>query len=183
MHSSLHTSRRIAVPINVLYREREAGHILRGSQAKRSSLPASPPFETRAFRSGRLRRLGGFGARERSTGPARIVRAAMPAALIYTSGTTGRAKGAVMTHGNLAANARDARRVLAHHAAPIASCCALPLFHVHGLGNGVHCWLAPGCRMRLLERFESHVGRRDASRLPADAVLRRADDVRAAAGD
>jgi len=31
---------------------------------------------------------------------------------------------------------------------------ALPLFHVHALGNGLHCWLASGCRMRLLERFE-----------------------------
>jgi malonyl-CoA/methylmalonyl-CoA synthetase len=30
----------------------------------------------------------------------------------------------------------------------------LPLFHVHGLGNGVHCWLMSGCRMRLLKRFE-----------------------------
>ena len=32
---------------------------------------------------------------------------------------------------------------------------SLPLFHVHGLGNGLHCWLASGCRMRLQERFES----------------------------
>jgi malonyl-CoA/methylmalonyl-CoA synthetase len=31
---------------------------------------------------------------------------------------------------------------------------ALPLFHIHALGNGLHCWLASGCRMRLLERFE-----------------------------
>ncbi len=30
----------------------------------------------------------------------------------------------------------------------------LPLFHVHGLGNGLHCWLIGGCRMRLLGRFE-----------------------------
>ena len=30
----------------------------------------------------------------------------------------------------------------------------LPLFHVHGLGNGVCSWLASGCRMRLVERFE-----------------------------
>jgi len=30
----------------------------------------------------------------------------------------------------------------------------LPLFHVHGLGNGLHSWLISGCRMRLLERFE-----------------------------
>jgi malonyl-CoA/methylmalonyl-CoA synthetase len=31
---------------------------------------------------------------------------------------------------------------------------ALPLFHVHALGNGLHCWMLSGCRMRLLERFE-----------------------------
>jgi malonyl-CoA/methylmalonyl-CoA synthetase len=30
----------------------------------------------------------------------------------------------------------------------------LPLFHVHALGNGLHCWMLSGCRMRLLERFE-----------------------------
>ena len=31
----------------------------------------------------------------------------------------------------------------------------LPLFHVHGLGNGVCAWLASGCLMRLTERFEA----------------------------
>jgi malonyl-CoA/methylmalonyl-CoA synthetase len=30
----------------------------------------------------------------------------------------------------------------------------LPLFHVHGLANGVCSWLASGCRMRLVKRFE-----------------------------
>jgi malonyl-CoA/methylmalonyl-CoA synthetase len=30
----------------------------------------------------------------------------------------------------------------------------LPLFHVHGLGNGLCCWLASGCAMRLVERFD-----------------------------
>jgi malonyl-CoA/methylmalonyl-CoA synthetase len=30
----------------------------------------------------------------------------------------------------------------------------LPLFHVHGLGNGLCCWLTSSCRLRLLERFE-----------------------------
>jgi malonyl-CoA/methylmalonyl-CoA synthetase len=76
-----------------------------------------------------------------------------PAALVYTSGTTGVAKGAVLTHGNFAANAlaliaawgiTSSDRYLA----------ALPLFHVHGLGNGLQCWLASGCHMRLVERFE-----------------------------
>ena len=76
-----------------------------------------------------------------------------PAALVYTSGTTGLSKGAILTHNNFAANAinltscwqiSEADRFLL----------ALPLFHVHALGNGLHCWLASGCRMRLLERFE-----------------------------
>ena len=35
----------------------------------------------------------------------------------------------------------------------------MPLFHVHALGNGLHCWLISGCRMRLLERFD-HTRRR-----------------------
>jgi len=76
-----------------------------------------------------------------------------PAAIVYTSGTTGRAKGAVLAHGNLAANARtlvEEWQITAQD----RYLAALPLFHVHGLGNGVCSWLASGCRMRLVERFE-----------------------------
>ena len=76
-----------------------------------------------------------------------------PLSLIYTSGTTGASKGAVLTQGNFLANGHtlvsdwqftDKDRYLA----------TLPLFHVHGLGNGIHCWLMSGCHMRLTERFE-----------------------------
>ncbi|MGP1682323.1 MAG: AMP-binding protein, partial [Giesbergeria sp.] len=53
------------------------------------------------------------------------------AAIVYTSGTTGRSKGAMLTHGNLLANAAMLKDywgwrqddVLIH---------ALPIFHVHG---------------------------------------------------
>src|SRR4029077_10801516 len=63
-----------------------------------------------------------------------------PAAILYTSGTTGRPKGAVLDHGGLLAQARGAiemwrwtsRDVLVH---------ALPLFHLHGLGMGLHSTL------------------------------------------
>src|ERR1039457_3848710 len=76
-----------------------------------------------------------------------------PAGIIYTSGTTGASKGAVLTHNNFAANALTLLACWQITAAD-RFLLALPLFHVHALGNGLHCWLASGCRMRLLERFE-----------------------------
>jgi malonyl-CoA/methylmalonyl-CoA synthetase len=76
-----------------------------------------------------------------------------PAALVYTSGTTGVSKGAILTHRNFAANAVNLNACWQISSAD-RFLLALPLFHVHALGNGLHCWLASGCRMRLLERFE-----------------------------
>lgn len=66
------------------------------------------------------------------------------AAIICTSGTTGRSKGAMSSHGNLAANGQalcDAwgfteQDVLLH---------ALPIFPVHGLFVVPHCSLLSGC--------------------------------------
>src|SRR5205807_5006414 len=76
-----------------------------------------------------------------------------PATLVYTSGTTGKSKGAILTHNNFAANALNLLACWQITAAD-RLLLPLPLFHVHGLGNGLHCWLISGCRMRLLERFE-----------------------------
>src|SRR5438270_3022700 len=76
-----------------------------------------------------------------------------PADIIYTSGTTGASKGAILTHNNFAANAVNLLACWQMTAAD-RFLLALPLFHVHGLGNGLHCWLMSGCRMRLLPRFE-----------------------------
>src|SRR5207253_7742360 len=76
-----------------------------------------------------------------------------PAGIIYTSGTTGASKGAMLTHNNFASNAIN---LLACWQITSADrfLLALPLFHVHALANGLHCWLVSGCRLRLLERFE-----------------------------
>lgn len=75
------------------------------------------------------------------------------AAIIYTSGTTGRSKGAMLTHGALAANA------LALHSAWGFSpddvlLHALPIFHVHGLFVALHCAFLSGCPMVWLNRFD-----------------------------
>jgi malonyl-CoA/methylmalonyl-CoA synthetase len=85
------------------------------------------------------------------------------AALLYTSGTTGRPKGAMVTHGNLAANAaalvaawgfgEDDR--LLH---------ALPLYHAHGLFVGIGCTLLAGASMLFHARFEAESVLADLSR-------------------
>ncbi|HVX39333.1 MAG TPA: AMP-binding protein [Gemmatimonadaceae bacterium] len=144
----------VLVPINILYRERELRHIIADSEpvatiAARGSDAAYPENATIWLHDD----LGAGAASRPATRPEIALDGDDPALIIYTSGTTGVAKGAVLTHNNLAANAvtlttvwkiTEADRYLA----------MLPLFHVHGLGNGVHSWLISGCRMRLLERFD-----------------------------
>lgn len=131
----------IFVPINILYREREVAHIVGDAEPKL----VVTEKELTELTAEAERMPESFAAPDLDEDAA--------AALVYTSGTTGASKGAVLTHGNFAANARNllaAWRITERDRFLLA----LPLFHVHALGNGVCCWLASGCRMRLLERFE-----------------------------
>jgi malonyl-CoA/methylmalonyl-CoA synthetase len=76
------------------------------------------------------------------------------AAILYTSGTTGRSKGAMLSHGNLAHNARTLHAywhfqpgdVLLH---------MLPTFHVHGLFVACHCVLLNGSAMFFEPKFDA----------------------------
>ena len=74
------------------------------------------------------------------------------AAIIYTSGTTGRSKGAMLTHGNLAANAIALHTAWAFTPDDVLLH-ALPIFHVHGLFVAMHCAFLSGCPMIWLPKF------------------------------
>ena len=144
----------IIVPINVLYRERELRHILTDAAPAAvitsSELAAFIPAGVAIWD---VDQLAADAAGELADRFVNACVADTPVALVYTSGTTGASKGAVLTHGNFAANA-----TAIVNAWQITSAdrflCTLPLFHVHGLGNGVHAWLVSGCHLRLTERFE-----------------------------
>ncbi len=76
------------------------------------------------------------------------------AAILYTSGTTGRSKGAMISHENLASNARSlveywrftSEDVLLH---------ALPIFHTHGLFVATNVILFAGASMIFLPKFDA----------------------------
>lgn len=137
----------IFVPINILYRDREITHILNDAEPKAVIAAQEMPGSTPLWRVEELE------TPLQAERPQVTLDGDSPAALVYTSGTTGVSKGAILTHNNFAANGVNLTACWAITAAD-RFLLTLPLFHVHGLANGLPCWLISGCRMRLLERFE-----------------------------
>jgi malonyl-CoA/methylmalonyl-CoA synthetase len=141
----------IFVPINILYRDREIGHIL--NDAKPKAVIAEEPLAAANVAVWNLAKLAVEMQKRDKARPNVPLDGDSPAGIIYTSGTTGTSKGAVLTHNNFAVNALNLLTCW-QITAEDRFLLGLPLFHVHGLGNGLHCWLISGCRMRLLTRFE-----------------------------
>lgn len=146
----------ILVPINILYREREIAHIVGDA---RPTLVAADAAAAPLFPAGTpIWDVADIASVAAATAGVPRVRTALdgdaPALIVYTSGTTGRAKGAVLSHNNCLANTAN-----------LVTCWrmtgedrylgVLPLFHVHGLANGLFVWLATGSSMRLAARFDA----------------------------
>ncbi len=154
------------VPLNTAYRRGELEYFF--SDAKPTVVVCRAEFEAEtkgiADTCGvvhvlTLDEAGGGSLTERSAGLsadfATIERRADDlAAVLYTSGTTGRAKGAMLSHDNLAANALTLHKawgwkpgdVLLH---------ILPVFHTHGLFVAIHCVLLNGSPMLFMGRFDA----------------------------
>lgn len=140
----------IFVPVNVLYKEREIGHILQDAAPVAVVVDGPLPAQAQTWQVADL----AAEAAKASPLSSRIpLQGDDAAAIVYTSGTTGASKGAILTHHNFATNAINLNACWQITSAD-RLLLTLPLFHVHGLGNGIHCWLLSGCRMRLTERFD-----------------------------
>ena len=143
----------VVVPTNGAYRAEEVGHVVSDARPKvaiiehpewsewiHSAAPSdvvtSPSVELEAGTSVSLDRT------ETNS----------PALIGYTSGTTGRPKGAVLSHGNLLASVRGLEIAWRWTPDDILIL-ALPLFHMHGLGVGLHGSLAVGAKVVLLSEF------------------------------
>jgi len=154
----------VFLPLNPAYTPPELGYFLENSAAKLflcdpAKEPALAPVAKAA--GAMLRTLSATGegsfASAAAARPARFATAARDqndlAALLYTSGTTGRAKGAMLSQGNLLSNAS----VLTDHwqfTAQDQLLHALPIFHTHGLFVATNVMLLAGGAMIFLPRFD-----------------------------
>ena len=77
------------------------------------------------------------------------------ALLQYTGGTTGRPKGAMLTHQNLTANARQVLMIDPHPEAPDRIMAVLPFFHVFANSCVLNRTVLNGGEMVMLPRFEA----------------------------
>lgn len=159
----------IAVPINPLLAPPEVLHIVgdSGARAIVAVSPTAPLAQAAAAHCPELRHVIVSGedrpegaldfAALLATGPATLPDPGADddvAALVYTSGTTGRAKGAMLTHTNLLANARSSIEAIS--IVPGDSfLTVLPLFHSFG---ATVCMITPvlaGCASVMLPRFDA----------------------------
>jgi malonyl-CoA/methylmalonyl-CoA synthetase len=152
----------VVVPANAAYRERELRHIVGDCAPALAIVDESERAEW-------IQRVAPAGQTVQIIDPARpgdpateggdsppVLDTSGPddlAMICYTSGTTGVPKGAMLTHGNLLASA-EALLLAWRWTADDGLVLALPLFHIHGLGVGVHGSLLAGARILLLPRFE-----------------------------
>ena len=145
----------VVVPANTAYREREIAHLV-DDAAPRAAIVDDPD------RAGWIRRAAPdvvVMGPEVDRGPAGsapvldVARPEDPALIGYTSGTTGAPKGAVLSHANILASSESVRLAW-RWTGEDRLVLALPLFHIHGLGVGLHGTLLTGASAVLLPRFD-----------------------------
>ncbi len=156
----------VYLPLNPDYTPSEVGYFLRDAEPELFVCrPETEAALARVHRDAGVRNVETLGADGEGTwteGAAGLPEELSPqevcgddlAAILYTSGTTGRAKGAMLSHANLAANGLALRDLWGFRADDVLVH-ALPVFHAHGLFVAIHCTLLAGSRLLFLPRFDA----------------------------
>jgi long-chain acyl-CoA synthetase len=133
-------------------------HIVLTDAAEYLSLPEHlfSLWQNRGFRVPNSLRWDHWLSRQSNKSPAVEVQPDDLAVLQYTGGTTGQAKGVMLTHRNLVANALQTR-----HWMPAARegkerfLCVVPIFHSYGLTTALNVPVALGAAMVLKAQFQT----------------------------
>lgn len=143
----------VVIPTNTAYGRRELAHVIGDAGPKAVIVDDPDRMIQIAEIDADLHRLDP--ALELSDGPTPALESAgpeSPALLCYTSGTTGLPKGAVLSHANCLASAAGLE-IAWHWTEQDRLLLALPLFHMHGLGVGLHGTLFCGASAVLYRGF------------------------------
>ncbi|HEY8526297.1 MAG TPA: acyl-CoA synthetase [Acidimicrobiales bacterium] len=145
----------VAVPANPAYRERELAHVVADAEPAAVLVPDAERATWAAPAHPGATVVGPDTPRpDPADVPLDRAGPDAPALLPYTSGTTGAPKGALLTHANLLAGVRAL--VAAWRWSPDdVLVLALPLFHMHGLGVGLHGTLTAGAAAVLQPSFDA----------------------------
>jgi long-chain acyl-CoA synthetase len=154
----------VVTAINPLHREREVEFQLRDSGAKAivtldsleplvAKFKGNTPLEHIIMVAPDDASLNGLTKEVSSHKLDASITAGDLAALQYTGGTTGAPKAAMLTHGNLAANAQQFAQAIKGTASDIFLT-ALPLFHIYGLTTSLTTPISLGAKMVLMPRFQ-----------------------------
>jgi malonyl-CoA/methylmalonyl-CoA synthetase len=144
----------VAVPTNTAYGARELSHVIGDARPKAAIIDDLARAERIAEIDPNIHRLSpDLDLPEGKTPALDIAPPDAPALICYTSGTTGHPKGAVLSHANCLASS-EALRLAWKWTSSDRLLLSLPLFHMHGLGVGLHGTLFVGASAVLLPSFQ-----------------------------
>ncbi len=145
----------IVVPVNGLYQKAELEHVINDA-SPRAALIDHPNWKEWVQSIDQSIHVSSTTANF-PTGPITEIDQVEPndpALIVYTSGTTGKPKGATLSQRNLLAGAHSVRLAWRWEENDRLLLC-LPLFHMHGMGVGLHGTLLAGSSAILQDGFQA----------------------------